>query len=171
MMKLVEPLEIDENEFNEFVNEFKALNEKFVPYSIDQKDLDFQAYIRKLTCDSLGKDIPDNWVPASTYFLVNDESKIFGAASIRHRLTEGLRIEGGHIGYGIRPSARNQGYGTKILELALHKTDAMGIKKVLVTCYKDNSYSARIIQKNGGLFDSAVEKDNKIVQRYWIDFD
>ncbi|MCD4817877.1 MAG: GNAT family N-acetyltransferase [Candidatus Cloacimonetes bacterium] len=80
-----------------------------------------------------------------------------------------LRIEGGHIGYGIRPSARNQGYGTKILELALKKVSEIGIKKVLVTCDKQNIHSARIILKNGGKFDSEIEYNNKIVQRYWIE--
>jgi predicted acetyltransferase len=84
-------------------------------------------------------------------------------------LTENLRIEGGHIGYGIRPSARNQGCGTKILELALEKVREMGIKQVLVTCDKDNVHSARVIQKNGGKLDSEIEKDNKIIQRYWIE--
>ncbi len=44
-MKLTEPLKIDENEFNEFVNEIKAANESLVPYSINQKDMDFWTYV------------------------------------------------------------------------------------------------------------------------------
>ena len=118
-MKLKDPLEIDEIEFIEFVNEFKSANERFVPYSLNQKDKDFQTYIRRLQEESLGIDIPENWVPASTYFLVDETHKIFGAVNIRHRLTDNLMIEGGHVGYGIRPSVRNQGYGTKILKMAL----------------------------------------------------
>ena len=116
-----------------------------------------------------GKGIPENWVPASTYFLVNNKGKIYGAVNVRHRLTKYLMIEGGHIGFGIRPSVRNQGYGTKILELTFDKVRQMGIKKVLITCYKDNVYSSRVIIKNGGILDSEIEKDNEIIQRFWIE--
>lgn len=169
MMRLIDPLEINESDFNDFINEFKVVKEELVPYSLKQKDMDFQAYIKSLKDESLGNDISENWVPASTYFLMNDKGKICGAVSIRHKLNENLKIEGGHIGYGIRPSVRKQGYGTIILELALDKVRGMGIKKALVTCEKENFHSARIIQKNGGIFDSEIEKDNKIIQRYWIE--
>jgi predicted acetyltransferase len=167
-MKLKDPLEIDEIEFIEFVNEFKSANERFVPYSLNQKDKDFQTYIRRLQEESLGIDIPENWVPASTYFLVDETHKIFGAVNIRHRLTDNLMIEGGHVGYGIRPSVRNQGYGTKILKMALDILREMNVEDVLVTCDKDNIGSAKVIQNNGGKLDSEIEKDEAIIQRYWI---
>ena len=168
MMKLKNPVEIDEIEFIEFVNEFKSANERFVPYSLNQKDKDFQTYIRRLQEESLGIDIPENWVPASTYFLVDETHKIFGAVNIRHRLTDNLMIEGGHVGYGIRPSVRNQGYGTKILKMALDILREMNVEDVLVTCDKDNIGSAKVIQNNGGKLDSEIEKDEAIIQRYWI---
>jgi len=168
-MRLIDPLKIDESEFNDFINEFKVAKEDLVPYSLNQRDLNFQAYVKSLNNESLGKGIPEHWVPASTHFLIDDEGKICGAVNIRHRLTEKLRIEGGHIGYGVRPSARNQGYGTKILELALDKAREMGINKVLVICDEENIHSARIIQKNGGKLESEIEKDDKMVQRYWIE--
>lgn len=167
-MKLKNPVEIDEIEFIEFVNEFKSANERFVPYSLNQKDKDFQTYIRRLQEESLGIDIPENWVPASTYFLVDETHKIFGAVNIRHRLTDNLMIEGGHVGYGIRPSVRNQGYGTKILKMALDILREMNVEDVLVTCDKDNIGSAKVIQNNGGKLDSEIEKDEAIIQRYWI---
>jgi predicted acetyltransferase len=167
-MKLKDPVEIDEIEFIEFVNEFKSANERFVPYSLNQKDKDFQTYIRRLQEESLGIDIPENWVPASTYFLVDETHKIFGAVNIRHRLTDNLMIEGGHVGYGIRPSVRNQGYGTKILKMALDILREMNVEDVLVTCDKDNIGSAKVIQNNGGKLDSEIEKDEAIIQRYWI---
>jgi len=167
--RLVKPSEINESEFDEFINEFKNAGEDLIPYSLNKKDMDFQSYVTSLNNASLGKDIPEDWVPASTYFLLDDEGHICGAVNIRHRLTENLKIEGGHVGYGIRPNVRNQGYGTKILELALSKAIELGIAKVLVTCDKKNVGSARVIQKNGGILDSEIEMDNKINQRYWIE--
>ncbi|MDO9576609.1 MAG: GNAT family N-acetyltransferase, partial [Candidatus Cloacimonadales bacterium] len=103
-----------------------------------------------------------------TLFLVDDAGKIYGAANIRHRLTENLKIEGGHIGYGIRPSQRGKGYGTKLLRLALQKIKELGIAKALITCDKENTHSAKVITNNGGRLDSEIAKDGRIVQRYWV---
>ena len=73
MMRLTDPLKIAESEFNEFINEFKTAREDLVPYSLNQKNLDFHNYIKSLKDESLGQDIPENWVPSSTYFLINNE--------------------------------------------------------------------------------------------------
>jgi predicted acetyltransferase len=167
-MKLVEPSEIDENEFNDFIAEFKKAGEGLSPYSLNQKGLNFNQYIKSLNDESLGKGLPEGWVPASTYFLVDNSGRIYGAVNIRSRLTEHLKTEGGHIGYGIRPSARNKGCGSKILKLALEKIKELGIKKVLIACDKNNIASAKVILNNGGKLDSELVRDGKIVQRYWI---
>ncbi len=168
-MKLVDPSKIIENEFDDFIGEFKAAREALVPFSLKRKGKSFNAYVRSLGDESLGIGLPENWVPASTCFLVDDEGRIYGAVNIRHWLTENLRIEGGHIGYGIRPSKRNKGYGTRILSLALEETAGMGISRVLVTCDKENVHSASVILRNGGELDSEIEYGNKILQRYWIE--
>ena len=168
-MKLVSPSDINEKEFNEFIAEFISAKEPFVPYSLNQNGKTFQEYVVSLNDESIGKGIPEGWVPATTCFLVNEEGKIYGAVNIRHRLTDNLKIEGGHIGYGIRPSVRNRNHGTTILKLGLEILRKMGILKVLVTCDRENINSARVIQKNGGKLDSEIEKDRKIFQRYWIE--
>jgi predicted acetyltransferase len=167
-VKLVTPKEITEEEFNAFIDEFKDSGEELVPYSLNPRGRNFQEYITSLCDEGMGKGISDTWVPASTYFLVDETSKIYGAVNIRHRLTEKLKVLGGHIGYGIRPSMRKKGYGTRILTLALEKIKELGVNKVLITCAKDNVGSALIIRNNGGKLDSEVEIDNIIRQRYWI---
>ncbi|HJO95410.1 MAG TPA: GNAT family N-acetyltransferase [Victivallales bacterium] len=125
--------------------------------------------MKSLNNESLGKNLPENNVPSLTFFMTDDRGHIYGAVNIRHKLTDQLMTEGGHIGYDIRPSKRNHGYGTKILEIALKKACKMGIGKVLVTCRKQNIYSAKIIENNGGKFDSEIENDRKISLRYWIE--
>ena len=57
-------------------------------------------------------------VPFSLLWLAEGDEFI-GEVSIRHELNRYLREEGGHIGYGIRPSRQRQGYGRLILALAL----------------------------------------------------
>lgn len=129
----------------------------------------FQSYVTHLTDESKGEHLPRGYVTATTYWLVANE-KVLGRVNIRHRLTELLLREGGHIGYDIRPSKRNQGYGKKILALALSKAKVLGITKALVTCDETNLASKRVIEANGGVLENSVSmgssKPRKL--RYWI---
>jgi predicted acetyltransferase len=46
----------------------------------------------------------------------------------------------------------------------------MGIEKALVTCREENIGSAKIIEKNGGVYEDSRknEDDDKMYRRYWI---
>lgn len=107
-------------------------------------------------------------VPSTTYFAVAG-SKIVGTIQIRHRLNDFLLSYGGHIGYGVVPSERRKGYASRMLFLALRKCSSLGIGRVLVTCDKANTASARTIMKNGGILENEIPEDGRITQRYWID--
>jgi predicted acetyltransferase len=108
-------------------------------------------------------------VQESFYFLGKEKDRILGAVTIRHSLTERMFNTEGHIGAGIRPSARRKGYATKILELALDKMRALDIPNALVTCNEDNIGSEKAIIKNGGVRnDDFLESHGNIVKRYWI---
>ena len=110
---------------------------------------------------------PD-WVTGSVYFAIESD-KIIGTIAVRDYLNESLLKIGGHIGYGIRPSERGKGYGTKMLALALEKCCEAGIKKILITCDKDNIASAKTVINNGGVLENEFAEDNgNIIQRYWI---
>jgi predicted acetyltransferase len=132
---------------------------------------DIPAAIGKMRDMTRGANLAEGLVPQTTYWLVRDSRTIVAVARLRHRLTPSLEIEGGHIGYSVRPSERRKGYGTIICALALRKARDMGLARVLLTCDVGNAASARIIEKNGGTFDGVayVEKTGKRVSRYWID--
>lgn len=107
-------------------------------------------------------------VTSDTYFAFVNE-KIVGTIQIRHKLNDELFKTIGHIGFGVAPSKRRQGYATKMLALALDKCREIGIDKVLITCNKENQNSAKTIIKNGGILENEVLDDNNnIIQRYWI---
>lgn len=127
-----------------------------------------KADIKRLCDIHAGKNLPANWVPASTYWLVDSANRIIGTVNIRHRLNERLEFRGGHISYYIRPSERNKGYGTRLLSLALNLCRSLGINKVLITCKKDNLPSKRVIEKNGGVLISEGADGADTIQRYMI---
>ncbi|WP_431190710.1 GNAT family N-acetyltransferase [Metabacillus flavus] len=155
--------------YMEFYEEWKNSEEKIVPWVVAENPADFEKYLHYLKEQEQGKNIPENFVPHSTYWLLLDKDRIAGAVNIRHRLNEYLKERGGHIGYGIRPSERQKGYATAILSLALAETKRMGIKEVLVTCDKTNIASEKTIIKNGGKFDSEFTEENgNVVKRFWI---
>ncbi len=141
-----------------------------IPWVISKNPANFPAMVQELLDAHNGINIPETWVPDSTYWLVTDNNRIVGAVNIRHRLTEHLFNAGGHIGYGIRPSERRKGYATKLLALSLEKTKELNITKVLVVCDAVNTASEKTILHNGGLRDDDfTEEDGIIVRRYWIE--
>jgi predicted acetyltransferase len=131
----------------------------------------FGVFVNKLRAQKQGKQVPKGWVPASAFFLINDDGKIVGKSSLRHELNDFLRNIGGHIGYIIRQDERQNGYGTAILKLTLEKAKTLGLDRVLVTCDEYNIASAKIIEKNGGVFKDLYQNDDMNVpkRRYWIE--
>jgi len=141
-----------------------------VPFTVGLDASDFGTLVAALERSSRGLDIPLGFVPHSTYWLVREGSEVIGVSNLRHGLTPALRREGGHIGYGIRPSARGRGYGTDILRRTLHRAAALGLDRVLLTCAKANLRSARVIVRNGGILESEEHLPQRgvVIQRYWI---
>jgi len=168
MLKLVKltagnyPLLID------MMDEWTATGEKIVPYAIRKVDYhDFERYLPSL---EVGHDRDESLVPDSTFFCLDTERNIFvGAVNIRHWLNEGLMLNGGHIGDGIRPSERRKGYATKMIALALEECRKLGIDRVLMVCDKKNIGSAKSIMHNGGVLENEIVIDGVTEQRYWID--
>lgn len=137
------------------------------PWTIFRNDYhDFDYYLENL---EIKEETKDGRVPDTTLFCLDVDRNIFvGAVNIRHYLNEGLLKTGGHIGDGIRPSERRKGYATAMIALALQECKKLGIDKVLMTCDKDNTGSAKSIIHNGAVLENEVEEDGCIEQRYWI---
>jgi predicted acetyltransferase len=170
-LDLVEPAEALETTFRSYVAEFVERKEKLIPFPLGYEALDFGAMVRRLRDDAIGINLPEGHVPASSFWLVESCKTLVGVAHLRHRLTPLLAHEGGHIGYSVRPSRRNQGLATVLLSMTLQRAKAMGLNEILVTCDKLNVASARVILKNGGRLDSEVQRrdGSGLTQRYWIE--
>lgn len=168
-IRIIEPCVNLKNEYFGMISEWKESGEELIPWSLNLENRDFNLLVEKLNGYSKGIGLPDGFVECSTFWLINENNRILGAIDIRHRLNDYLLFRGGHIGYGIRPSERRKGYASSMLSFALKECKTVGLSKVLITCSKSNSGSARTIIKNGGILESEDSDNGEIFQRYWID--
>jgi predicted acetyltransferase len=136
-------------------------------------EAEFERYIAGITAQTgtitlpTGEAVPK--VPFTLLWLVEGDEFI-GEVSIRHRLNPWLLQEGGNVGYGIRPSRQQRGYGRLILALALAECRGLGLERVLVTALAANLGSVRIIEANGGRLENEIDapSGDGVLRRYWI---
>ncbi|HEX4944692.1 MAG TPA: GNAT family N-acetyltransferase [Usitatibacteraceae bacterium] len=168
--RLVVPSSSYKDSYRSLVAEFLARGERLIPFPLSFPNENFEAFLAQLAGCEQGIGIPEGFVPHSTFWLLRGE-EVVGVSNVRHRLNDRLRVEGGHIGYGIRPTARGQGLGNAILRLTLAQAARLGIDHVLLTCSKDNVASSAVIAGNGGRLESEafVEARGEVVQRWLID--
>jgi predicted acetyltransferase len=121
----------------------------------------FAARLRSTADDSTW--FPEGIVPSTILWWVDGDTYL-GRLAIRHRLTPWLRDFGGHIGYVVRPAARRRGHATAMLAAALPVAAGLGIDPALLTCDDTNVASRKVIEANGGVFDT----QRGIKLRYWV---
>lgn len=161
-MKLIKPALKYKRSFQNALKEFAKEGRN------EGEPSDVEIYIKTRQQRAKGENLPKGYVPDSTYWLV-DNNQFIGRASVRHYLNNNLKKFGGHIGYAIRSSKREKGYGKQILKLTLLKAKKIGIDNALVTCDESNIASQKIIEKNGGKLKDKVKRENGILtRRYWI---
>lgn len=168
-LELVFPSIEDKDKVNEFVEEFKKNGEKKIPGSagIERKE-SFEEWLKNVIDDL--SSTKANRVPSTQYLAIRKEdNRLIGMIQIRHSVKiDHLLKTDGHIGDCVRPSERNKGYATEMINLALLKCKELGIGHVLMTCVKENIASSKTIIKNGGVLENEIEYEGSIYQRYWI---
>lgn len=169
MLELIELSLPHRDSFLAGVREFQT-DGQMLYYDLESITADFAAFVQGLQDQKDRTHIPPGRVPATDYWLYENNTTFIGHLSLRHELNAFLLQMGGHIGYQIRPSYRHQGHGTTILRLGLAKARALGLRRVLVTCDETNIGSKKIIEANGGQLENAIfmESDSIRKLRYWI---
>lgn len=130
-------------------------------YNCDESE--FSYFLQKEVEVSRGIGLEDWMVPQTRFWFFVDGEPI-GVGKVRHYLTNQLEEMGGNIGYCIRPSQQNKGYGKLFLGQLLNQCRKMGLEKVLLTCSISNLASRKVIESNGGRLKK-VEKGHCF---YWI---
>lgn len=128
----------------------------------------FAAWVRKLLRESdPAFPVADDWVHC-TYWWIVEDGTVLGAIALRHELNDFLLRAGGHIGYGVRPSARRRGLATFALGEVLRHAKTLGLEQVLITCNVENAGSRRTIEHFGGVLEDIRDTEIGRVRRYWV---
>lgn len=169
-LKLIKPTKALEKDFRAAISEFRENGETQIETLFSRSGYDMDNYLKLTQQAEAGFALPQGFVPYTTYWSVQDDQHVIGFCHFRHYLTNPLKIEGGHIGYSVRPSERQKGYGTQQLALMLEACRWMAFEKVMITCDFDNIASYKIIEANGGVLsgEAISPRTQKRVLHYWI---
>ncbi|MCK2156477.1 GNAT family N-acetyltransferase [Exiguobacterium sp. 17-1] len=165
MMQLMKPTIAWEKEYRAFLEDWRESGESIVPEVVGDTYEPLAAYFAEQEAEE--SEVSPGRVTHSTYWMV-DGQRIVGALNFRHDLTENLKLYGGHIGYGIRPSERKKGYATTGLRLVLEEARQRGLDQVLLTCGVENLASRRVIVANGGQEIEPTVRNGRETRRFII---
>jgi predicted acetyltransferase len=128
----------------------------------------FAAWVDGLiAAEDRSRPAPVGWVHCTFRWIVEGD-RYLGAIALRHELNDFLLRAGGHIGYGVRPSARRRGLASFALGQMLTVARERGLDRVLITCNVANEASARTIERGGGVLEDIRETEIGTLRRYWI---
>ena len=109
--------EISDKEIvQEYVQEHYDYKESSISASLGLSSSEYPDWVEKIQKNAL---IGDEIWGKSLLYLCFDNNKLIGLLSIRYDFSESLTKKYGDIGYGVRPSERNKGYATTMLQYAL----------------------------------------------------
>ncbi|WP_299959230.1 GNAT family N-acetyltransferase [uncultured Modestobacter sp.] len=129
----------------------------------------FAAWVHRLRAESDPAVPPAEGRVRCSYWWVVEGDDVLGAIALRHELNDFLLRAGGHIGYGIRPSARRRGLASWALAAVLSRARTLGLDRVLITCADGNAASARVIERAGGVLEDVRDTELGRTRRYWVD--
>ncbi|WP_406030093.1 GNAT family N-acetyltransferase [Nocardioides sp. NBC_00163] len=104
--------------------------------------------------------------PAHFWWIV-DRDAILGGIVLRTTNSDQV-LRTGHVGYGIRPSARRRGLASWALAEIRRHGRAAGLERLLLVCADDNVASIKTIEGCGGLLEGTVSHGADQVRRYWV---
>ena len=166
-LKLVRPSIEYKQQYESMMEEWESFGGRLNPGALRrysnkrQANVSYEEWLKWIEEDrNYGQDL---------YFLV-DDNYVIGAISIRFKRTLETAGIDGHVGFGIRPSKRNKGYATTMLQMAFPILKEYKINTVVISCAKDNIGSLKVIINNGGkLIEEVIDPDNgELMQIYHL---
>jgi len=152
------------------VDAFEDAGEGYPYNNIELARDDFPAFVKELDDAEQGIGLPTGIVPQTTYILVRDGARVLGEIRFRSTSAPPFSVGHDHIGYNVRPSERQRGYGSFMLRTVLKEAQALNLPGVSLTIEGDNRASIRMIRNHGGNLYSQ-ERDPRagdLITVYWI---
>ncbi|MCR5558686.1 MAG: GNAT family N-acetyltransferase [Butyrivibrio sp.] len=168
-MELIRVQDSDYEKTYELYMSFQANENGYINSVYGYDYAQFLEWIEKKRNWSLGKGLPEGFVPDTTYVL-SDNGVYVGVFNLRHFLNDALRGGAGHIGYCISKKYRGKGYATKGLALTLDKARQINIHEAYLSVNKNNPASLRVQIKNGAIIHHENE-DHYFTRIKMIDAD
>ncbi len=145
-------------EIIEYIREFYKYNSRIngvgrLQDFVTEEDENFDEWIRKI------EDEESASLPKFCYLFIRcSDNKLIGMTNIRMSNDLG-DYEFGHVGYSIRPTERNKGYGKMQFYLALQELRKNNIHICQMNCNSDNAISRNVIQSLGGSFEKNIDDE------------
>ena len=128
----------------------------------------FATWLARLAAESDPEQTTARGRHRCTYRWIVEDDRVLGGIVLRQG-DDDLVSWAGHIGYGVRPSARRRGVATWALREMSAVARDHGLGRVLAVCAVDNTASARVIERSGGVLEGIGETPFGPARRYWID--
>ena len=164
-MEIREPMLSDKEQVIKYIQNHYACKEKSLSGSDGLTSMPYEEWLVKIQKNAMNHD--DDWGRYFTFFAFDNE-ELIGILSVRPEMKGSPLQAYGHIGYGVKPSARRKGYATKMLKYAIEKCKEFGLQKILIGCHKENVGSAKTIQNCGGVLVREEDSLMKINEYYTI---
>ena len=111
--------------------------------------------------------------PISFHYWAVNGDRFIGEFQLRTELTEKIMTGIGSIGFSVRVTEQGKGYGKEILRQGLDIAREHNLEKVLLTINDQNTKSAHICEKLGGVLMDKIavynsDEGEHVMRRYWI---
>ncbi|AUH50161.1 hypothetical protein CXB49_04665 [Chromobacterium sp. ATCC 53434] len=128
---------------------------------------DADGWFRKMVRHADGEALPAGWVPYQTWFLLEDDGEIAGAARLRRGETEVIQDRIGHIGFEVLPEWRGNGYGRVLLQYVQAMAGQPACGNWVVVCDSANPAATRTVEACGGqMLEDVRLADGTVLRRY-----
>jgi len=126
---------------------------------------EYKEWLRITDNNSRGIDLPEGWIPFTTYVLYIDGVPV-GYGRGRHSSSEYLEtvIGAGNLGYGITKEYRGKGYGSILFKELLKRCKEIGYKEIKLFPMKNNEPSVKIMLRNGGKIIGDFKGEKHIIR-------